>query len=86
MKLSPAIKKETSHIALGVLAGDVDGSGKTDSTDARLVLQYAVGKIDETALNTAAADVDGSGKVDSTDARMILQKAVGKIAQFPIEG
>ncbi len=63
--------------------GDVDGSGKVDSTDARLVLQYAVGKIDDTALNVAVADVDGSGKVDSTDARLILQYAVGKIDNFP---
>ncbi len=62
---------------------DVDGSGKIDSTDARLVLQYAVKKIDAAALTVAAADVDGSGKVDSTDARLILQFAVKKIKQFP---
>jgi hypothetical protein len=66
--------------------GDVDGNNTIDSTDARLVLQYAVGKIDATALNTAVADVDGSGTVDSTDARLILQKAVGKIQKFPKEG
>jgi len=63
--------------------GDVDGSGKIDSTDARLVLQYAVKKIDASALNAAVADVDGSGKVDSTDARLILQYAVKKISTFP---
>ena len=27
--------------------GDVDGDGKVTSTDARLILQYAVGKIGE---------------------------------------
>lgn len=63
--------------------GDVDGSGKVDSTDARLVLQYAVGKIGGEALDLTATDVDGSGKTDSTDARLILQFAVGKITKFP---
>ncbi len=63
--------------------GDVDGSGKVDSTDARLVLQFAVKKIAPTALDLEVADVDGSGKVDSTDARLILQYAVKKIDKFP---
>ncbi len=65
------------------VAGNVDGNGTIDSTDARLVLQLAVGKIDADAIDQAAADVDGNGKVDSTDARLILQFAVGKIQKFP---
>ncbi len=63
--------------------GDVNGDGKIDSTDARLVLQYAVGKIDDTALSVQAVNVDGNDKIDSTDARLILQYAVGKIVTFP---
>ena len=63
--------------------GDVDGNNTIDSTDARLVLQYAVGKIDESKLNTATADVDGDGAINSTDARLILQYAVGKITELP---
>ncbi len=70
-------------IAKNGTLGDVDGSGKVDSTDARLTLQYAVKKIDGTKLTLAAADVDGNGKVDSTDARLILQYAVKKIQTFP---
>lgn len=65
-----------------VLTGDVNGDTKVDSTDARLTLQYAVGKIDANALDLAASDVDGDGKTDSTDARLILQYAVGKIEGF----
>lgn len=65
------------------IRGDVDGNGTVDSTDARLLLQYAVGKVDASAIDLAAADVDGSGTADSTDARWILQYAVGKIHGFP---
>ena len=65
------------------LLGDVDGNGTVDSTDARLVLQYAVGKIGETAITMTAADVNGDNAVDSTDARLILQYAVKKIGEFP---
>ncbi len=63
--------------------GDVDGDGAVNSTDARLVLQFAVKKIVPTALDLEVADVDGSGKVDSTDARLILQYSVKKITVFP---
>ena len=46
---------------------------------ARVVLQYAVGKMQADALDSTAADVNGDGKVDSTDARLILQYAVEKL-------
>jgi len=63
------------------MLGDVDNNGKVDSTDARLVLQYAVKKI--TSLPALdAADVNGDGKADSTDARLILQYSVKKITSF----
>ena len=68
-----------------VRLGDVNGDEKVDSTDARLTLQYAVKKIDETALDIAVADVNGDDKVDSTDARLILQYAVKKIDKLPAE-
>ena len=58
--------------------GDVNSDGKVDSTDARIVLQAAVGKVKLTGEQKAAADMDGDGKVTSTDARIILQKSVGK--------
>ena len=76
------VEKSAFSGAVG-LPGDVNGSGTVDSTDARLVLQFAVGKIKADAINIAVADVNGSGKVDSTDARLILQYAVGKITTFP---
>jgi len=66
-----------------VQCGNVDGDGQISSTDARLVLQYAVRKIDGTGIDRTAADVNGDGNVDSTDARLILQYAVRKINEFP---
>ncbi len=76
-----ALRGKESTIAAGTL-GDVDGNGTVNSTDARLVLQYAVKKI--AALpNAGVADVDGNGDVNSTDARLILQYAVKKIHKFP---
>ena len=66
------------------IPGDVDGNRQTTSTDARLVLQYTVEKVDETALDLTVADVDGDGKITTTDARLILQKSVGKIENYPL--
>ena len=62
--------------------GDVDRDGTVTTTDARLVLQRSVEKIDDNSLDMRVADVDGDGAVTSTDARMILQKSVGKLQEF----
>lgn len=72
-------------VSIGVLstAGDINDDGKVDTTDARLTLQYAVGKIELKDDALIAADVNGDGKTDTTDARLILQYAVGKISSFP---
>ena len=76
---------DTLNQLANIVYGDVDGDGEISSSDARLVLQYAVKKISGQALALSAADVSGDGTVDSTDARWILQAAVKKIDQFPIE-
>ena len=68
-----------------VLYGDVNADGRVDSSDARVVLQTAVGKLALTEDRTAAADVDGSQTIDSSDARYILQKSVQKLDRFPVE-
>lgn len=63
--------------------GDINNDGKVDTTDARLALQHAVGKITLKADQLTAGDVNADSKVDTTDARLILQYAVGKIDSFP---
>lgn len=65
--------------------GDVDGDGAITSTDARLVLQYSVGKVGESDLATDLADVDGDSDITTTDARLILQYSVKKIDAFPYD-
>ncbi|MBQ9879799.1 MAG: dockerin type I repeat-containing protein [Clostridia bacterium] len=72
----------TGLIAFAYAIGDVDGSGKVDSTDARLALRAAA-KLDTlTSEQFTAADVDSNGKVDSVDARMILRVAA-RLDTFP---
>lgn len=57
--------------------GDINGDSKVNSSDALLVLQYAVGKIKN--IDTKAADVTGDGKINSSDALRILQISVGTV-------
>ncbi len=67
-----------SSMCLGVFAegeavlGDVDGSGKVDTQDARAILKMACG-IDE--VNIAVADMNGDGFVTVTDAIQALKTA-----------
>ena len=58
--------------------GDLDGDGAVSSSDARIVLQAAVGKAELTEAQREFADVNDDGRVDSSDSRVILQVAVGK--------
>ena len=57
----------------GTLRGDVNGNGIVDTTDARLVLQYATGA--SVSINTSVADFNADGCVNSTDANLIMQNA-----------
>ncbi len=62
--------------------GDVDRNNDVDSSDARLVLQSSVGKVELDDVQLLLADVDANDTIDSSDARAILQYAVGKLTQF----
>lgn len=59
------------------LVGDVDSDGITNSTDALMILRYAVNKPSD-KMNIDYADVNGDGGVNSTDALIVLQITVGK--------
>ncbi|MCL2487682.1 MAG: dockerin type I domain-containing protein [Oscillospiraceae bacterium] len=68
-----------------IIAGDVNGNGVIDVGDARLILQYLVGKTKLTGLQVQTAMVNGCKNISVTNARMILQYLVGKIdsLEFP---
>ncbi|MFC1715300.1 dockerin type I domain-containing protein, partial [Candidatus Poribacteria bacterium] len=74
----------------GYVLGDVSNSGKVDSADALLILQYCIGLIylpDSRYPNftLATADVSGNGSISPFDASLILRLIVGDIAEFPVE-
>jgi hypothetical protein len=50
-----------------IVAGDVDGSGRIDSTDYLKIKNQWMNKITTTDVYEIAADVDKSGRIDSTD-------------------
>lgn len=58
--------------------GDTDMNGKVNSSDALVVLQYAVGTRDLGPARKLSADMNGDEKINSSDALEILQFAVGK--------
>ena len=64
------------------LPGDVNGDGKVDQADARMILDYEAKRLD-TELSLKTADVSGDGVIDSNDAVLILQYAAGTLKEFP---
>ena len=65
--------------------GDADGDGQVTVTDALLVLQKSVKKIEFSQDAEALCDVNGDGEITVTDSLLILQKAVKKIDKFDVE-
>ncbi len=59
------------------ILGDVDGNGKVESADARLVLRASVALEQFTESQNTLADVDFDNKVTSADARLVLRASVG---------
>ncbi len=56
--------------------GDTDMNAKVNSTDALVVLNYAVGKQELGPARRLSADMSGDGKINSLDALLILQYVV----------
>ena len=79
---TPAVTIELT-VTEGIL-GDVDGNGKIELADARMILDYEAKVLDH-GLSMFAADVSGDGVIDSNDAVLIQQYLAGKFTKFPAE-
>lgn len=73
--------EEKPPVERTVRVGDVDQNDKVNTTDARMILQYAAEKLDE--LDLDAADTNGDERINTTDARFILQLAAEKLTVLP---
>jgi hypothetical protein len=63
--------------------GDIDGDGQSNSRDALIALESAVG-LDVSAYPIALGDVDGNGVTDTRDALVMLSAGVGiDVTAFP---
>jgi Tol biopolymer transport system component len=60
-------------VPMGVLLGDVDGSGRVDSTDVFQVRQQTLQNANASNFRT---DVDESGRIDSTDVFIVRQQTL----------
>ncbi len=59
------------------LLGDVNGDGKLNSRDARLLLKYLAGMCEDGELDLAVADFNGDGRLNVRDARALLTYIAG---------
>ena len=57
--------------------GDVNGDGRVNARDARALLRYLAGLVEENELNLAAADYNSDGRINARDARAILRYIAG---------
>ena len=58
--------------------GDVNMNGKVDTSDAVLILRYALGYQDEN-FNVTYGDLNGDGSVNTSDAVLALRRALGYV-------
>lgn len=64
--------------------GDVDGNGKVNSSDSKIVSQYVTGIKKLNKWSKSAADVNQDGMIDAIDVALILKGATGSI-EFPYQ-
>jgi Ca2+-binding EF-hand superfamily protein len=56
---------------------DVNGDGKINARDVRLLLRYIAGLTDAGEVKEGAADFNGDGRINARDARTILRYIAG---------
>lgn len=63
-------------------AGDVNGDGKVDLSDARLVMQHYNGAAVLDSTQQKSADANGDGKINLTDVKLMMQYYNGEIDEL----
>ncbi len=76
-KMEKAYGNEALAKATVYCKGDISKDGKTNSSDALMVLQHSVKKIELTSWQIILADVYADSKINSSDALEILKISVG---------
>ena len=67
--------------------GDVNNDGMVTAVDARLVLQFVAGLVDEKDIeNMNCADVNDDSQITAIDARLILQIVAGIVEEPDTNG
>ena len=64
--------------------GDIDGENDVTASDALMVLQSSVDKLNLSQEQLWRADVDGVEGITSSDALAVLMCSVGKIDKLPV--
>jgi hypothetical protein len=59
------------------LLGDLDGNGRVNARDVRLLLRYIAGLTEADEVKEIAADFNGDGRINARDARDILRFIAG---------
>jgi hypothetical protein len=59
------------------MMGDLNGDGRINARDARLLLRLIAGLTEEGEVNETVADFNGDGRVNARDARAILRFIAG---------
>ena len=77
LTLSASIVCGGLAMAAQSVSADVNGDGRVNARDARLLLRYAAGLVGEEELDLAASDYNGDGRVNARDARAVLRYAAG---------
>ena len=70
-------KEDTVTFTVGSMVGDLNGDGKLDIRDLRLVKKLGFGE--SLAVDQTAADVDGNAAVDTADAKLVRNTITGQI-------
>jgi hypothetical protein len=77
-----ADQKDTDDNGIGDVCecGDIDGNGRLNTSDARLIQRCSVGQIDP-SFCAGLCDVTGDDRCNTADARLVQRAAVGEISR-----